>query len=91
MDLYRTTDNWTGTLGAIAPADGNAASAVAAVFRPRDLEDGIRDARPPRIRRTRYSPSSVCKRLAFEVRPAKKRGLAHPPRASPPYPCSNVV
>src|SRR5712692_3615116 len=29
MDLYPTAETWTGTPGAIAPADGNAASAVA--------------------------------------------------------------
>jgi hypothetical protein len=28
MDPYRTTETWTGTPGAIAPADGNAATAV---------------------------------------------------------------
>src|SRR5258707_15381882 len=29
MDLYPTAETWTGTPGAIAPADGNAASSVA--------------------------------------------------------------
>src|ERR1700736_6973115 len=35
MDLYPTTETWIGTPGAIAPADGNAASAVA----PASLRD----------------------------------------------------
>jgi len=34
MDLYPTAETWTGTPGAIAPADGNAASAVAPVSLP---------------------------------------------------------
>ena len=34
MDLYPTAETWSGTPGAIAPADGNAGAAVAAVFRP---------------------------------------------------------
>src|SRR5579859_6848646 len=34
MDLYPTTETWTGTPGAIAPADGNAPSSAAQAFRP---------------------------------------------------------
>src|ERR1700730_11432799 len=34
MDLYPTTETWTGTPGAIAPADGNAARAVAPASLP---------------------------------------------------------
>jgi hypothetical protein len=34
MDLYPRAENWTGTPGAIAPADGNAASRAAQAFRP---------------------------------------------------------
>jgi hypothetical protein len=34
MDLYPTTETWTGTPGAIAPADGNAATAVAPASLP---------------------------------------------------------
>jgi hypothetical protein len=34
MDLYSTTETWTGTPGAIAPADGNAASGVAQASSP---------------------------------------------------------
>ncbi len=38
MDLYPTAETWSGTPGAIAPADGNAGAAVAAAFRPQGLE-----------------------------------------------------
>src|SRR5579859_1234188 len=34
MDLYPTTETWTGTPGAIAPADGNAPSSAAQASRP---------------------------------------------------------
>src|SRR6266851_7206832 len=34
MNLYPTAETWTGTPGAIAPADGNAASAVAPASLP---------------------------------------------------------
>src|SRR6266478_6216913 len=34
MDLYPTAETWTGAPGAIAPADGNAASAVAPASLP---------------------------------------------------------
>ena len=34
MDLYPTTETWTGAPGAIAPADGNTASAVAPASLP---------------------------------------------------------
>src|SRR5947209_5524527 len=40
MDPYPTAETWTATPGAVAPADGNAGSAVAAVFRPRDFSGG---------------------------------------------------
>jgi hypothetical protein len=43
MDLYRTAKTWTGTPGTIAPADGNASNAVAAVFRPRGLDNNQTD------------------------------------------------
>src|SRR5882724_9536145 len=38
MDLYPTAETWSGTPGAIAPADGNAGAAVAAAFRPLGLD-----------------------------------------------------
>ena len=34
MDLYPTVETWTGTRGAIAPADGSSAAGVAQAFRP---------------------------------------------------------
>src|ERR1700682_454792 len=40
MDLYPTTETWTGVPGAIAPADGNAASAVAPASRPASARYG---------------------------------------------------
>ena len=43
MDLYSTTETWTGTPGAIAPADGNAASGAAPASSPAsdvDILDG---------------------------------------------------
>jgi hypothetical protein len=46
MDLYPTTETWTGTPGAIAPADGNAARAVAPASLPagdaHSLDDSAR-------------------------------------------------
>src|SRR5579859_3935291 len=44
MDLYRTTENWTGTPGTIAPADGNATSAAAPCTPPltdAEILDGV--------------------------------------------------
>src|SRR4051812_11419305 len=37
MDLDRKMETWTGTLGAIAPADGNAARAATRVVAPASL------------------------------------------------------
>src|SRR5713101_7958447 len=39
MDRYHTVETWSSAPGTIAPADGNAGNAVAAVFRPRGLAD----------------------------------------------------
>ena len=39
MDPYRTVESWTGTPGAIAPADGNATSGAAPGFSPALLRD----------------------------------------------------
>src|SRR5260370_39043943 len=44
MDLYPTAETWTGTPGAIAPADGNAASAVAPASLPASDEHALDDA-----------------------------------------------
>jgi len=44
MDLYPTTETWTGTPGAIAPADGNVASGVAPASLPADDTRGFDDA-----------------------------------------------
>jgi len=44
MDLYSTTETWTGTPGAIAPADGNATSAVAPASLPATDEDILNGA-----------------------------------------------
>jgi hypothetical protein len=44
MDLYPTTETWTGAPGAIAPADGNAASAAAAASLPPSDEDILNGA-----------------------------------------------
>src|SRR5712664_1869421 len=41
MDLYPTTETWTGTPGAIAPADGNAGSTVAQAYRPVHLTSTV--------------------------------------------------
>src|SRR5258706_15857054 len=41
MDLYPTTETWTGTPGAIAPADGNAGSTVAQAYRPDHLTSTV--------------------------------------------------
>jgi hypothetical protein len=41
MDLYPTSETWTGTPGAIAPADGNAASTVAQAYRPDHLTSTV--------------------------------------------------
>ena len=38
MDLYATAETWTGTPGAIAPADGNAGTGTAPGFRPASPE-----------------------------------------------------
>jgi len=37
MDLYPTAETWTGTPGAIAPADGNVESTPARAHRPENL------------------------------------------------------
>src|SRR6202166_2579721 len=44
MDLYPTTETWTGTPGTIAPADGNAASAAAPASLPPSDEDILNGA-----------------------------------------------
>src|ERR1700739_2183222 len=44
MDLYPTAETWTGTPGAIAPADGNAASGVAPASSPVSGVDILSDA-----------------------------------------------
>jgi hypothetical protein len=41
MDLYPTTETWTGTPGAIAPADGNAATGVATASLPAGGAHGL--------------------------------------------------
>jgi len=41
MDLYPTAETWTGTPGAIAPADGNAGSTVAQAYRPDHLTSTV--------------------------------------------------
>src|SRR6202022_4291526 len=41
MDLYPTTETWTGTPGAIAPADGNVGNAAAQALRPENLTSAV--------------------------------------------------
>ena len=43
MDPYRTTETWTGTPGAIAPADGNAANAATRTVAPASLPASVDD------------------------------------------------
>jgi len=40
MDLYRTSESWSGVPGAIAPADGNLAAGVAPGFSPASRDGG---------------------------------------------------
>src|ERR1700719_614101 len=41
MDLYPTAETWTGTPGAIAPADGNVGNAAAQASRPENLTSAV--------------------------------------------------
>src|SRR5258708_33936969 len=41
MDLYPTAETWTGTPGAIAPADGNVGNAGSQAFRPENLTSAV--------------------------------------------------
>jgi hypothetical protein len=41
MDLYPTTETWTGTPGAIAPADGNVGNAAAQALGPENLTSAV--------------------------------------------------
>src|ERR1700730_17951710 len=41
MDLYPTTETWTGTPGAIAPADGNVGNAADQALRPENLTSAV--------------------------------------------------
>src|SRR5258708_24202165 len=41
MDLYPTTETWTGTPGAIAPADGSVGNAAAQASRPENLTSAV--------------------------------------------------
>src|SRR5260221_12388152 len=41
MDIYPIVENWTGTPGAIAPADGNVGNAGSQAFRPENLTSAV--------------------------------------------------
>src|ERR1700731_4335309 len=41
MDLYPTTETWTGIPGAIAPADGNVGNAAGQALRPENLPSAV--------------------------------------------------
>ncbi len=41
MDLYPTAETWTGTPGAIAPADGNVGNTTAQAIRPENPTSAV--------------------------------------------------
>src|SRR2546425_1830225 len=63
MDPYPTAETWTATPGAVAPADENAGSAVAAVLRPRDFSGGS----PPESEAHKPPPSKEGGRPAADL------------------------
>jgi hypothetical protein len=71
MDLYPTTETWTGTPGAIAPADGNVASAVAPASLPASDEDILNGA--PRQQDTCRSSGQAGASSALDLGPNNER------------------
>src|ERR1700688_5197764 len=71
MDLYPTTETWTGTPGTIAPADGNAASAAAPASLPPSDEDILNGA--PRQQDARRNSGQAGATSALDLGPNNER------------------
>jgi hypothetical protein len=75
MDPYGTTESWTGAPGTIAPADGNAAGAVSAVFRPRGFGANAAEnsATSKYVAKTAHSEESGYNNASVDLGPNNER------------------